>query len=195
MQYNCVVSSKNNRFVVLVSVCFCVLPFSLQVASVMLITFTRWLFRARLWLLITFIASQFIFAFLKNSKLSAKLLIFFMCGGFMSSLCCFFSCLLFPLFQRWVIGFDIAERRREERKNFGGETSGGETGTENILTGLFLSLTLTVEQKKYFEIKWNLSCTCTNAACPSTATTKADTKSVGVISIALFHRKIHKIKF
>lgn len=113
MQYNCVVNSKNNRFVVLVSVCFCVLLFSLQVASVMLITFTRWLFRARLWLLITFIASQFIFAFLKNSKLSAKLLIFFMCGGFMSSLRFFFLVPPFSAFPK--VSHRLRYRRTAKR--------------------------------------------------------------------------------
>ena len=44
-----------------------------------------------------------------------------------------------------------------------------------------------------YEVILKLSFTCTNAACPSRVIVKADTKSVGVISIALFHRKIQKI--
>lgn len=120
-----------------------------------------------------------------------KTIDFFICGDFMSLLCFFFSscCFSFHVHKRWVIGFDIAnEKNKKTQKKIPSISKRGEkraTRTENIL---FLSLSFSAAGK----IGNFWFCTCTNAVCPSRVMTNADTKSVGVIAIVLFQRKIHK---
>lgn len=77
-------------------------------------------------------------------------------------------------------------KKRKERMDIRIEAS--ETRTKNILPYKNFFSRNEIKSKK-------LISTCTNAVCPSRVTTKADTKSVGVISIDLFHRKSKRLVF
>lgn len=163
-----------------------VLCFLCILASHSLIEFSRWRFSAFLfhwWLLYLNLKSLM--------KLPAKLSIFAAVRSpFMSLLCFlfyfvslrFFSISLPPArlrFKRWVIGFEYRRTKKGEKKNiffplFVGAREGRKISFQDVFF-FFLF------RDANFRIGNFSKSTCTSADWPSSVTTNADTKSVGVI--------------